>query len=217
MTPKGRCKEWCGHTSSWHRELVGPELQSVLQADHPQHAGGLQREQRFHVPQHWMPRLSRRGALEHTRSALHSIPMHGSPLGMPRRHREARMQLLLFDGEPRSPSWNRRATCHRAIQASGQTSKCNTSSARHAASPCRRYSNRGVHGGTGERETPATAVQMVLASLPATTGQAETVAGTTSKTPTTAETKEKATTKAAEQGNTTPTAVAAPPAAPSTT
>jgi hypothetical protein len=48
MTPKDRCKGWCGHTSSWHHELVGPELQSVLQANHPQHAGGLQREQRFH-------------------------------------------------------------------------------------------------------------------------------------------------------------------------
>jgi hypothetical protein len=48
MTPKDRCKTWCGHTASWHREQVGPELQSVLQANHPQHAGGLQREQRFH-------------------------------------------------------------------------------------------------------------------------------------------------------------------------
>jgi hypothetical protein len=48
MTPKDRCKAWCGHTASWHHELVGPELQSVLQANHPQHAGGLQREQRFH-------------------------------------------------------------------------------------------------------------------------------------------------------------------------
>jgi hypothetical protein len=48
MTPKDRCKGWCGHTSSWHQELVGPELQSVLQANHPQHAGGLQREQMFH-------------------------------------------------------------------------------------------------------------------------------------------------------------------------
>ena len=48
MTPKDRCKTWCGHTASWHREQVGPELQSVLQANHPQHARGLQREQRFH-------------------------------------------------------------------------------------------------------------------------------------------------------------------------
>jgi hypothetical protein len=48
MTPKDRCKGWCGHTPSWHHELVGPELQLVLQASHPQHAGGLQREQRFH-------------------------------------------------------------------------------------------------------------------------------------------------------------------------
>jgi hypothetical protein len=48
MTPKDRCKTWCGHTASWHSEQVGPELQSVLQANHPQHAGGLQREQRFH-------------------------------------------------------------------------------------------------------------------------------------------------------------------------
>jgi hypothetical protein len=38
MTPKDRCKGWCGHTTSWHRELVGSELQSVLQANHPQHA-----------------------------------------------------------------------------------------------------------------------------------------------------------------------------------
>jgi hypothetical protein len=41
MTPKNRRKGWCGHTSSWHHELVGPELQSVLQANRPQHAGGL--------------------------------------------------------------------------------------------------------------------------------------------------------------------------------
>jgi hypothetical protein len=39
MTPKDRCKTWCGHTASWHHELVGSELQSVLQASHPQHAG----------------------------------------------------------------------------------------------------------------------------------------------------------------------------------
>ena len=56
-----------------------------------------------------------------------------------------------------------------------------------------------MHGKYGVRETPATTGQTVLASLLATTDQAETVTGTTSKTPTTAETKEKTTTKAAEQ------------------
>jgi hypothetical protein len=66
------------------------------------------------------------------------------------------------------------------------------------ALPCHRYSSRGVHGSTGERETPATMDQMALASPPATTDQVATATGTTSKTPTTAETKEKATTKAAE-------------------
>jgi hypothetical protein len=30
MTPKDRCKTWCGHTASCHYEQVGPELQSVL-------------------------------------------------------------------------------------------------------------------------------------------------------------------------------------------
>jgi hypothetical protein len=35
------------------------------------------------VPQHWMPRSGRRSIPEHARSALHSMPMLGSPLRMP--------------------------------------------------------------------------------------------------------------------------------------
>jgi hypothetical protein len=57
MTPKDRCKTWCGHTAPWHHELVGPELQAVLQANHPQHAGGL-RLAGAKVPQHRLPRHS---------------------------------------------------------------------------------------------------------------------------------------------------------------
>jgi hypothetical protein len=64
----------------------------------------------------------------------------------------------------------------------------------------------------GERETPATTDQTALVSPLATTDQAATETGTTSKTPTPAETKETTTTKAAEQGTTTHTAVAAPTA-----
>jgi hypothetical protein len=77
MTPKGRCKTWCGHTASWHYEQVGPELQSVLQANHPQPTRrGLQREQRFHS--NGCPGIVE-GAHQNTPGApwLHSMQMHG--------------------------------------------------------------------------------------------------------------------------------------------
>jgi hypothetical protein len=55
-----------------------------------------------------------------------------------------------------------------------------TTSPLPSARPCSRcYSHRGMHGCIGVRGTPATTGQMVLASLPATTGQAGKATGTT--------------------------------------
>jgi hypothetical protein len=35
MTPKDRCKGWCGHMPSWHHELVGPERRSCSRCSKP--------------------------------------------------------------------------------------------------------------------------------------------------------------------------------------
>jgi hypothetical protein len=58
MTPKGRCKTWCGHTASWHYALrtgrtgaaVGTTSQSPPTRRRPT-AGAK-------VPQHRLPRHS---------------------------------------------------------------------------------------------------------------------------------------------------------------
>jgi hypothetical protein len=120
------------------------------------------------------------------------------------------MQLLLLDGEPRSPSWNRHVTAQPRPQAKLPGTASPFPGVRpHLAAGTRIV---GCMGALASEKTPATTDQTVLASLPATTDRAETATGTTSKTPTTVETKERATTRAAEQGTTTRTAAATPPA-----
>jgi hypothetical protein len=107
------------------------------------------------VPQHRMPRPSRRGAPEHTRSALHSMQMHGHPLRAPQRHGETRVQLLLLDGEHRSPSWNRRATAQPRPQAKLPSATPPLPGMRpHLAAGTRVAECMGAR--TGEREPPAT-------------------------------------------------------------
>jgi hypothetical protein len=132
----------------------------------------------------------------------------------PQRHREARVQLLFLDGmhKPRQPNWDRSATTQpRPHRPNFQVQHllCPTCGptltevlASWSAWEVWRERNPDNNGPNGCLILPL-----------ATTDQAETETGTTSKTPTTAETKETTTTKAAEQGTTTHTSVAAPPAA----
>jgi hypothetical protein len=79
MTPKGRCKTWFGHTAPWHYELVGPgaAVGTTSQSPPATRRGATAGAK---VPQHWLPRYSRRGTPEHTWSALHSMQVHGLPL-----------------------------------------------------------------------------------------------------------------------------------------
>jgi hypothetical protein len=82
------------------REHTGAQHPTCRAAEDQRAATGL----------HW-------GAPRRELGGLMQPVLVGYPLRAPQRHGEARVQLLLLDGEPRSPSWNRRATAQPRPQA----------------------------------------------------------------------------------------------------